>query len=261
VNTRLQTVLSVVAALALLGMRLPAETEKPAETSFTAALSIRSDDPGVEGDIVAKLASRAESLDLKIKIDPGAADDSKFVISLVAIDQAAARAQIESLIKSPRLDFRKVHPESEHLAPLVLKGLEIVPGYKIYAFLEVDDARERESQLLLSTRDSIQIERHIRLCYPDAGRVGVINVSLTAEGGKLMRKLTEPMQKGSDRIAILFDDKVQSAPVVQDTLSSNFILSGLNEREERKALVALLNTPLGAELAIDSLAATAPAAP
>ena len=59
-----------------------------------------------------------------------------------------------------------------------------------------------------------------------------------------MRNLTSSMQHGRDRLAIVLDGEVNSAPVVQATLSSIFVIEGVGDAEECKNLSATLMNPL-----------------
>ena len=57
-----------------------------------------------------------------------------------------------------------------------------------------------------------------------------------------MFDLTSKMQAGRDRLAIVLDGEVLSAPVVQSALRKHFEITGMNNAKEAKELAsALLN--------------------
>lgn len=69
-----------------------------------------------------------------------------------------------------------------------------------------------------------------------------MDISLTAEGTDKMIKATRGMKPGSDRIAIIVDGKLRSAPVVQHVpLGKNFIISGLRKEGEPARLAERLS--------------------
>ena len=63
-----------------------------------------------------------------------------------------------------------------------------------------------------------------------------VDITLSKAGEKKMREATLKMRGGIDRIAIIVDGKILSAPVIQSVpLGKNFIISGLNARNGQEA--------------------------
>lgn len=122
---------------------------------------------------------------------------------------------------------------------------------KIVVFLYQDTEGE---PLLLEKKPSVT-GAHIASAWPDTTREGVLNVTLTPDGGTRMERLTKPMEKGLDRIAIVLNDEVISALVVQAPLKAEFIIQGLRDHDELTGLANALNIPLAAELKLESLTA------
>lgn len=60
----------------------------------------------------------------------------------------------------------------------------------------------------------------------DLARPGHVNVTLSNEGADKMYNLTSRMQLGHDRMAIVLDDVVKSAPTVQAILSKSLKSAG-----------------------------------
>ncbi|MFM1561798.1 MAG: SecDF P1 head subdomain-containing protein, partial [Roseibacillus sp.] len=122
---------------------------------------------------------------------------------------------------------------------------------KIVVFLYQDTEGE---PLLLEKKPSVT-GAHIASAWPDTTREGVLNVTLTPDGGTRMERLSKPMEKGLDRIAIVLNDEVISALVVQAPLKAEFIIQGLRDHDELTGLANALNIPLAAELKLESLTA------
>ena len=97
-------------------------------------------------------------------------------------------------------------------------------------------------KILLSRRTIVGGDK-VDLARPGDG-LGVINVLLSKEGGKRLTNATKTMTIGSDRMAVLLDDEVLIAPTVNATLGRNFIVEGLDGREEVRTVSNALNNPL-----------------
>jgi len=75
-----------------------------------------------------------------------------------------------------------------------------------------------------------------------------------------MIALTTKMRPGIDRIAIVLDGEVISAPVVQQTpLGKHFMISGLDEPGEPQALAIALMNPLENPLKVQEVRPIPPA--
>ncbi|MFP6882524.1 MAG: hypothetical protein VCA34_16350 [Roseibacillus sp.] len=74
--------------------------------------------------------------------------------------------------------------------------------------------------------------------------------------GKVREVANEQVEeKGLDRIAIVLNDEVISALVVQAPLKAELIIQGLRDHDELTGLANALNIPLAAELKLESLTA------
>ena len=80
-----------------------------------------------------------------------------------------------------------------------------------------------------------------------------------AAGTDKMIALTKNMQPGKDRIAIVLDGEVISAPVVnQVPLGKQFIIEGLREPGEVQSLANSLMNPLENALVVDEMRNVSP---
>lgn len=171
--------------------------------------------------------------------------EDMIIIEMPGVSEEEAAWVRDIIQKESVLELRSVHPESSKLAPQVATREAVVPGYKLYDHTYTNDRTGEEvtDQLLLERRNKIE-GKHVKNAFPDLSTAGVVRVELTGTGGKLMRDLTATMEKGRDRLAIVLDGNVNSAPVVQATLSKHFVIEGMGDAEECRNLSATLMNPL-----------------
>ena len=153
------------------------------------------------------------------------------------------------------LTLNQLHPESRTLAPQVAADPEskIVPGYKLMQLPNNDDGHITTEHLLVKRRtiiDSSFIKHAQELYGPHEGKIAI---ELNKQGGETMFETTRKMQHGRDRIAIILDGKVLSAPTVQSSLSTKFEISGIKDAAEAKKLAAALLSPLTNSLRVKSI--------
>ena len=167
------------------------------------------------------------------------------IIEMPGVSEEEAAWVREIIQKQSVLELRAVHTNNDSLAPQVAAKETAVPGYRLYTHTYTNDRTGDPvtEQLLLEKRNKIE-GKHVKKAFPDQGSTGVVRVELSNSGGKLMRNLTAPMTKGSDRLAIVLDGEINSAPVVQATLSSIFVIEGMGDAEECRNLSATLMNPL-----------------
>ncbi len=163
------------------------------------------------------------------------------------------RAEIRDIIeRTARLELKEVHPRSSEIIREIEAGSRLAPpGYKLYQLPILDEEGKKkvgEQPILLNSRnivggDSVQTARA-------TGRLGEIAVLLTTEGGDRVRNSTGKMTLGRDRMAVVLDDEALIAPTVQAVLSRDFVINGLDGKEEVRRIVFALNNPLKNPLSI-----------
>ncbi len=82
---------------------------------------------------------------------------------------------------------------------------------------------------------------------------GKLTVKLNKAGANKMFDATKRMTHGVDRLAIILDGKILSAPVVQDSLGAQFEISGMKDAAEAKKIAAALLSPLNHSLKVKSI--------
>ena len=109
--------------------------------------------------------------------------------------------------------------------------------------------------------DPILLNRRVALgssdvaqAFPSQQQPDAVSVTLNGPGTDKMIALTANMRPGVDRIAIVLDGQVLSAPVIRSVpLGKDFIIEGLNDPGEVQNLANALTNPLGNPLKIDEM--------
>lgn len=174
-----------------------------------------------------------------------------------AVRQEAVKELTENkLIRYGHLTLNIVHPQSRVLVLNMVGNPSAtqVPGYRLATMTDTDeDGQLTEEHLLIKKTpvlDSSFIEHAQELYGPHEGK---ISVKLNKEGAGKMFAATRKMAHGADRLAIILDGKILSAPVVQDTLGAQFEISGMKDAAEAKAIAAALLSPLNHALKVKSI--------
>jgi len=163
------------------------------------------------------------------------------------------RAEIREIIeRTARLELKEVHSQSDNLVHSIEAGDTLPPpGYRLYQLPIVDEDTNKkigERPILLSRRnivggDAVQNARA-------TNQIGTIGVLLTKDGGERVRNSTGKMDLGKDRMAVVLDNEALIAPTVQAKLSREFVINGLDGKEEVRKIVFALNNPLKNPLTI-----------
>lgn len=172
---------------------------------------------------------------------------NKILIQIPVTEEAQIQEQKEIITKIAHLELLPVHSDNDRL---VASGIERIPGWELYTYEHADDAGQPLfDKLFLSKR--VQLSgKDIKSASVDYQRKGYVHVVLSNEGSVKMWNITSKMNKGHDRLAIVLDGRVVSAPVVQSNLSKEFQISGLDAPGEAEQLVKVLTNPLTNELSI-----------
>jgi SecD/SecF fusion protein len=159
------------------------------------------------------------------------------------------RATLEKVAK---LELREVSPRNEEVGPdhktlaaRVLEGSEIVPGYRAFNHKSKDEeGKEIQRPILLNRRAALG-GSDIALATPSPQQADAVAITLNGAGTDKMIALTKNMRPQQDRIAIVLDGEVISAPVVnQVPLGKQFVIEGLREPGEVQSLANSLMNPL-----------------
>lgn len=190
--------------------------------------------------------------------------ENHFIVTLTGTEREEAVRVSTKFAKSYQLELREVHPQNykteadgKTLAERVFDGDAIEPGYRAYKRKITDgDGKEHVTPILLNRRPAIT-SADIARTMVDHQNHDNLHVRLNAGGLAKMIAFTEKMRPGADSIAIVIDDEVISAPVVQQVpLGRDFSIIGLKEPGEMQTLAIALMTPLRNPLTIEEIIST-----
>ena len=132
------------------------------------------------------------------------------------------------------------------------EGRVRVPGYRLYEYTFKNGKGEDVTEkLFLEKRESLT-GRDIVHAGVDLSRPTEVAVTLSNDGADKMYNLTSRMELNRDRMAVVLDDVVKSAPTVVSVLSKSFVINGLDGPGEAEALTKVLSNPLTNKLNFES---------
>jgi len=252
-----------IVALCMLGLypikdKLRGGIDLVGGSSFMLRVQQKEDDDGRMQPVTPEQVAQAILVVQKRLDDLGTANpfiarqgEDMIIVQMPGVEPEEA-ARVRTILETTaKLELRAVHPESDMpgddgrtLAQRVESGDVIEPGYRAYKYtIKDEDGNERTSTILLSRRVGVG-GNHIVRAFPAQDRNDAVAVTLNSEGTDRMIALTSPMRKRIDRLAIVLDGVVISAPTVNDTLGSRFEVSGLRDPGEPQNLARALMNPL-----------------
>lgn len=93
--------------------------------------------------------------------------------------------------------------------------------------------------------------KEVAHAQPDYVQKGHVNVVLNRTGANRMGRLTGAMTIGRDRLAVVLNNQIKCAPVVQAVLHKEFNISGLNAKGEPEDISKALANPLSSDLKVE----------
>ena len=176
-------------------------------------------------------------------------------------------AKIRDILeKVAKLQLHKVSPRNDEvgsdgktLAQQVFEGSMKEPGFLAFNQKSKDqDGKEFQRPILLK-RVAALGGADIANATPSPQQNDAVAITLNSGGEDKMIALTKDMRPGVDRIAIVLDGEVISAPVVnQVPLAKQFVIEGLNEPGEVQSLANSLMNPLENALVVEEMRTVSP---
>ncbi len=166
-------------------------------------------------------------------------------------------AKLELREVSPRND--ELGPDRKTLAERVEAKTEIIPGYRAYKMKGKDSENTEFTRPILLNRRMALGGSDIANATPSPQQNDAVSITLNSDGTDKMIALTKDMRPGVDRIAIVLDGEVISAPLVnQVPLGKDFIIEGLSEPGEVQSLANSLMNPLENPLVVEEMRNVSP---
>lgn len=261
-----------VCALCILAITPPKERLKGGidilgGSSFSLRIQAQEAEDGTKRPITQEQVEQAIAVIDKRLNSMGQADpqiarqgEDRISLQMPGVEPEASARIRATLEKVAKLELREVSPRNDEvgsdgksLAQRVADGSEIVPGYRAFIEKGKDQEGVEYSRPILLNRKMALGGADIALATPSPSRADGVSITLNDAGTDKMIKLTTNMRKGVDRIAIVLDGEVISAPTVNQTpLGKNFEVTGLNEPGEVKNLANALMNPLENALVVES---------
>lgn len=188
------------------------------------------------------------------------------ILQMPGIEPAESENIRTELQKVAKLELREVSPRNDEVGPdrktlaaRVAARSEIVPGYKAFTYKhKTQDGQEIETPILLKSVAALG-GNDIATAHPSMQQTDAVEITLNGAGGDKMIALTQNMREGVDRIAIVLDGEVISAPTVNKVpLGKQFIVEGLRDPGEPQKLANALMNPLENALKVDEMRLVSP---
>ena len=176
---------------------------------------------------------------------------NKIMIQLPGLSEADQAKAKKLVTEAAFLEFALVHENSDRLI-----ADELTPdGYKKYAYTSKDAQGDKFTRdVLVEIENEYGLKgEHITSAYPSRDPLTqspMILFGFNSEGASAMGNLTRQENIGK-QMAIILDDKLLSAPVLQDRITSNGQITGDFTSEEAATIANALLNPLKAPLTIE----------
>ena len=172
----------------------------------------------------------------------------RILVQIPGLDTAQIESARRQLQRVAKLEFRLVHPQSDELVPQIEKGSHFTPpGYEILNGIERNGKSEK---LLVKRRPELTGDQVTRANATFEQRGYEVALSFNSEGGKIFQQVTR--NNINNRLAIVLDGEIVSAPVIQTEIANNSaVITGNFTADEARNLASALQNPLQTPVVID----------
>src|SRR5260370_28938104 len=169
-------------------------------------------------------------------------------VPIPGLDATQIENARQQLLRVAKLEFRLVQTQSDEVVTQNENGSHFTPpGYVILNGVERNGKREK---YLVKRRPELTGDQVTRANATFEQRGYEVALSFNSEGGKIFQRVTR--DNINNRLAIVLDGEVISAPVIQTEISNNSaVITGNFTAEEAKNLASALENPLQTPVAID----------
>ncbi|MDB6080705.1 MAG: protein-export rane protein SecD [Akkermansiaceae bacterium] len=172
-------------------------------------------------------------------------------------DSAKTKATLSQVAK---LELKEVYsgPETPStdgrtLAKRVFDGDEAMPGYTAYKESHKREGQEFTDYILLSNRVALTGKDVLSARPEQQGSENLVSITLNSIGGEKMTNLTKNKIPRRDRIAVLLDNEILTAPVLNTVpLGNQFQITGQESLQEARDLSDAMMNPLENPLRFNS---------
>lgn len=178
--------------------------------------------------------------------------DNRVIVQIPGVSEKDKEIYRNQLRRVAKLEFKLVHPESEKLLREIAEGKATMPfDYEKLPLLDRDRAGKPVRSEIVVKRRAEMSGRYVKAAFRGVDQVGrpVVNIEFNSEGQKLFGRLTE--KNVGQRMAIVLDNEVYSAPVIRTAIYGSCEISGGNmSPTEAEELASVLENPLETPVSI-----------
>ena len=191
---------------------------------------------------------------IRKRIDPGGtidpiiqpASNNRIMIQIAGIEEADKDRYRTQLQRVARLEFRMVHPQSETLLQSFNRGEGELPiDYEILPYLERDERGQSVRYSMLVRKRADMTGRYVSSARRSLDQLQrpVVLINFDSEGQRIFSQLTA--DNIGQRMAIVLDNEIYSAPVIRGIITGSCEISGGNmSAQEAEELASVLENPL-----------------
>jgi SecD/SecF fusion protein len=186
------------------------------------------------------------------------AGENHILIQLPGLSQANQDEARKNIQKAAYLEFRMVHHESDQL----IKDGIIEPGYEVLKMRRkaLDGTVTLESFLVQKKLANGLTGKYVKRAFPSRNPVNnepVVELQFNTDGAERFYDVTS--QNVGERMAIVLDGELYTAPVIQGPIRGNCEISGGNmDINEAITIANILENPLETPVTIDEMSEVDP---
>jgi len=175
----------------------------------------------------------------------------RILVQIPGLDTQQLAQTKDQLQRVAKLEFSLVHPQSESVLAQVDAGEAVLPpGYILKEYSDVIEGKEKTIRLLVKQRPDLTGDR-VTSAHPFYDNQGYgVAMKLDGDGAKMFGDLTTAHV--GDRLAIMLDGDVQSAPNIRQPIyGGEAVITGRFTDKEARNLASVLENPLRTPVQIE----------
>lgn len=178
----------------------------------------------------------------EIMIQP--AGEDRVIVQIPGLDEKQKEGTRAQLQRVAFLEFRLVHPKNaEEMEKMKGNGGMPPAGYEVMTLSENREGRERREEQLLVKRRPELTGKHLVQARPVSSPGGYeVAFRLSPAGGAIFLRVTR--ENINNRLAIVLDKKLISAPNINSEIGENGVITGDFNYREVMDLASALENPL-----------------
>ena len=206
--------------------------------------------PEMQGQAVEVIRKRVDQFGVSEPVITKQGTD-RILVQIPGLDTAQIENARQQLQRVAKLEFRLVHANSDQLIPQIESGATFTPpGYVILN--STQEHNGKKEKYLVKRRPELTGDQITRANATFEQRGYEVALKFTSEGADVFRRVTR--DNINNRLAIVLDGEVISAPVIQSEIpNGQAVITGNFTAEEARNLASALENPLQTPVVIDEV--------